>query len=114
MDRFLEEVVKKRSRTMDEVMYFISLVMMVVFAILALMNLMALPMGGFNLVDIFFTLLFGGMAVYLYFFRDRLRTEYEYTFTNGSIDFAMVFNNRKRKSLGSLNVAKVDAFGRRP
>ena len=112
MDRFLEEVVKKRSRTMDEVMYLISLVMMVVFAILALMNLMALPMGGFNLVDIFFTLLFGGMAVYLYFFRDRLRTEYEYTFTNGSIDFAMVFNNRKRKSLGSLNVAKVDAFGK--
>lgn len=112
MDRFLEEVVKKRSRTMDEVMYFISLVMMVVFAILALVNLMALPMGGFNLVDIFFTLLFGSMAVYLYFFRDRLRTEYEYTFTNGSIDFAMVFNNRKRKSLGSLNVAKVDAFGK--
>ncbi|MFR4293122.1 MAG: hypothetical protein ACLT74_08540, partial [Christensenellales bacterium] len=33
-------------------------------------------------------------------------------FTNGSMDFAQVFNNRKRKALGSLNVAKVDAFGK--
>ena len=39
-------------------------------------------------------------------------TEYEYTFTNGTMDFAMVYNNRKRKSLGALNVAKVDAFGK--
>ena len=28
------------------------------------------------------------------------------------MDFAQVFNNRKRKALGSLNVAKVDAFGK--
>ena len=49
--------------------------------------------------------------MFLFFYHDRLRTEYEYTFTNGDLDFAMVFNNQKRKSLGSLKVRNVEAFG---
>ena len=53
-----------------------------------------------------------GLAVLLFFFRDRLRTEYEYTFTNGELDFAQVFNNNKRKNLGSRKVKGVDAFGK--
>ncbi len=40
-----------------------------------------------------------------------LRTEYEYTFTNGELDFAMVFNNQKRKTLGTMKVQNVEAFG---
>ena len=111
MDRFLEEVVQKRSRTLEEIMYYVSLVMMVIFGVLGIMSLqilMAMPSLGAAIN----TALLIGIAVYLFVVRDKLRTEYEYTFTNGSLDFAMVFNNRKRKSLGSLNVAKVDAFGR--
>ena len=54
---------------------------------------------------------FIGGAVLLFLFKDRLKTEYEYTFTNGDLDFAQVFNNQKRKSLGSLKVTRVDAFG---
>ncbi|MEG2315962.1 MAG: hypothetical protein RSC91_07080, partial [Clostridia bacterium] len=37
--------------------------------------------------------------------------EYEYTFTNGDLDFAQVFNNQKRKSLGTMRVKNVEAFG---
>ncbi|MBQ7850712.1 MAG: hypothetical protein IJ343_13390 [Clostridia bacterium] len=111
MDRFLEEVVKKHKRTMDEVLYFVSLVMMVVFGLMGFMSLQVL-MVAFDIPTLLSTVLLVGMAVYLFFFRDKLRAEYEYTFTNGTLDFAMVFNNRKRKPLGSLNVAKVDAFGR--
>ena len=55
--------------------------------------------------------LLAGSCVLLFLYRPRLRTEYEYTFTNGALDFAMVFNNQKRKNLGSLNVRTVDAFG---
>ena len=51
-----------------------------------------------------------GIAVYTYFFHDKLLTEYEYTFTNGSLDFAEVYNNKKRKSLGSLNVRNVESY----
>ena len=112
MDRFLEEVAKKHNRTLEEIMYYLSMLLMVFFGFFGLMNLMAVVYGGFSVPDLVITALFLGMAVYLFFTHDKLRTEYEYTFTNGTMDFAMVFNNKKRKSLGSLNVKKVDAFGR--
>ena len=51
------------------------------------------------------------IALLLFLYRDRLRTEYEYTFTNGDLDFAKVFNNQKRKTLGTMKVKNVDAFG---
>ena len=47
----------------------------------------------------------------LFLFKDRLKTEYEYTFTNGDLDFAQVFNNQKRKALGTMRVKNVEAFG---
>ncbi len=111
MDRFLEEVVTKHKRTMDEVLYYLSWVMMIIFAVMGFMMLQMVLMA-FDVLSLVITLVFIGMAVYLFFTHDKLRTEYEYTFTNGSMDFAMVFNNKKRKSLGSLNVNKVDAFGK--
>ena len=111
MDRFLEEVAVKRNRTMDEIMYYLSWLLLIVFGVLGFLCLQVLLMA-FDAVTLVSTLAFIGMAVYLWFTHDRFRTEYEYTFTNGSLDFAMVFNNKKRKSLGSLNVAKVDAFGK--
>lgn len=110
MDRFLEEVVTKRNKTANEVMYVISLITMVVMAVMAFMGLQML-MISFNVVLLVQILLMAGTALYLFLMRDRLRTEYEYTFTNGDLDFAQVFNNRKRKNLGSLKVRNVDAFG---
>ena len=115
MDRFLEEVAQKRNRGFDEIMYFVSMAGMVFFGFFGLLNLMSLPsvlVSGFNPIAIIYTVLPIALAVYLYFTYDKCRTEYEYTFTNGTLDFAMVFNNKKRKNLGSLNVQKVDAFGR--
>ena len=111
MDRFLEEVVVKHRRGLEEVMYFLALIMMVVSAIIA-MFLLNIIFYSFDVVTLVGIALFGGMAVYLFLFRDRLRMEYEYTFTNGALDFAQVFNNKKRKNLGSLNCKTVDAFGK--
>lgn len=111
MDRFLEEVVKKYNRGVDEVMYYLSWALMLVCAVLGFLSLQMM-LYSFNIGTIVTTVVFVGIAVYLWMTHDKLRTEYEYTFTNGSLDFAMVFNNKKRKSLGSLNVAKVDAFGK--
>lgn len=111
MDRFLEESVRKHKRMMEEIMYYLSWAMMLISAVMAFMFLNFL-LYGFDVMTLVSTLIFGGIAVYLFLFHDRLRTEYDYTFTNGSIDFAMVFNNKKRKSLGSLDVSKVDAFGK--
>ncbi len=111
MDRFLEEVVVKRNRGLDEAMYYLGWVMMIVCAVLGFLSLQMMLMA-FDAVTIISTLVFIGIVVYLFLTNDRRRTEFEYTFTNGSLDFAMVFNNKKRKALGSLNIAKVDAFGK--
>ena len=50
-------------------------------------------------------------SVLLFFFKDNFKTEYEYTFTNGSLDFAKVLRSARRKELGSMNVANVAACG---
>ena len=111
MDHFLEEVVVKQKNTVNRIVYYISWIIMVLSALMAMMSLQTV-FRSFELIPVLFTLVFGGIAVYIYFFHDKLLTEYEYTFTNGALDFAEVYNNKKRKSLGSLNVRTVDAFGK--
>lgn len=110
MDHFREEVVIKRNRAMNDILYALSNVVMVVAALIAFMMLSSI-FSGFNLVILGILLASGAIAVLLFLFRDRLRTEYEYTFTNGDLDFAKVFNNQKRKTLGTMRVKNVDAFG---
>lgn len=114
MDRFREEVVCKHKRGMEEVLYYLALVVMIITGVTALLYIsafLAYITQGFDFYSLIFGLVNAGICAYLFLRRDRLRTEYEYTFTNGALDFAQVFNNAKRKSLGSLNVKTVDAFG---
>ena len=117
MDHFLEEVVRKHNRVVDEIAYYVSMVLMVLCALFGAMELFGsinmIPQYGFVRVlpDLILALLLLGMAAGIFFFRDRLRTEYEYALTNDSMDFAMVFNNQKRKNLGTLKLKNVDAFG---
>ena len=111
MDHFLEEVVVKQKNTVNRIMYYFSWVVMVFAALVASMTLSSLTMQ-FNWFSVVVILLSAGIAVYTWFFHDKLLTEYEYTFTNGALDFAEVYNNKKRKSLGSLNVRNVEAFGK--
>ncbi len=111
MDHFLEEVVIKRKNTLNRIVYYLSWVVMIGSGLFAMMWLQSL-LRAFNVYALLITLILGGIAVYTFFFHDKLLTEYEYTFTNGALDFAEVYNNKKRKSLGSLNVKTVDAFGK--
>ncbi len=111
MDHFMEEVVVKRKNGLNRVLYLMSWLIIVLGGISAMWGLQLL-LYQFSIPLLVFVLISGGIAVYTFFFHDRLLTEYEYTFTNGSLDFAEVYNNKKRKSLGSLNVRTVDAFGR--
>ena len=111
MDHFLEEVAVKRNNTLNRIVYYFSWVIMIIAAMFAAMTLGTLTRN-FNVYSIATVLISAGIAVYIYFFHDRLLTEYEYTFTNGSLDFAEVYNNKKRKSLGSLNVRNIEAFGK--
>ena len=111
MDHFLEEVVVKRKNALNRILYYFSWVVMIFAALVASMTLGTLTTS-FSIYSIAVILISAGIAVYTWFFHDKLLTEYEYTFTNGALDFAEVYNNKKRKSLGSLNVRNVEAFGK--
>ena len=116
-DHFLEEVVIKQKNTVNRVLYYFSWIL-IVFAGLSTMIMFSavsrsLTAGyGLDVQSLVLMLLCGGIAVYTYMVHDRFLTEFEYTFTNGALDFAEVYNNKKRKALGSLNVKNIEAFGK--
>ena len=118
LDQFREEVVTKKNKTMENVMMAFANISMVLTGIMAMFMLQTVMMmistQGFStgmILSILVTLLLIASAVLLFLFKDRIRTEYEYTFTNGTMDFAQVFNNKKRKALGTMNIRNVEACG---
>ena len=118
MDNFLEEVATKKSRGAETAIYVFANIMMVLcglWAFLELQTLMAVIGAGAGAAEIIYHIVMlaitAGLAVLLFLNRDKVRTEYEYTFTNGQMDFAQVFNNKKRKNLGTMNIKNVEAMG---
>lgn len=115
MDNFFEEVVVRRKTGLYNFLYFLSWAVMIVSAVLALIGLQStlslIFSGQFDLVVLLTFLFFGGAAFYLFRTKDNLRTEYEYTFTNGDLDVSKVMNNQKRKYLTAVNMKNVEAAG---
>lgn len=118
MDQFLEEVVTKQKKGVQGLLIALASVVMVVSAIIGVfyMNLFisavfSTGLTADTIVSAVIFLVSVGLAILLYLRRDRLRTEYEYTFTNGVLDFAQVFNNKHRKALGTMNLKNVEACG---
>ena len=118
MDQFLEEVVKKQKRGMENALFLCANVLMVVFGALAFMALqnlsyciMAEGFSGNTIIFIVELLVTAAACAFLFLRRDHLKMEYEYTFTNAQMDFAQVYNSKKRKNLGTMNIRNVEACG---
>ena len=111
MDNFREEVAVKRNRAFNNIAYFLSWVFLILVGFIGLINLSALMAGQFTIPTIVYTLVSAGLCFLIWRNKDEFRTEYEYTFTNGSLDFAKVFRQAKRKELGSMNVKNISACG---
>lgn len=118
MDQFREEVAGKRNQGMQTAIYLLVNVSWIVFALLAFLSFqlvtrifMETRFSTAFLVSLLEFLLLGGSAVLLFLNKDKVRTEYEYTFTNGQMDFAKIYNNKKRKNLGTMNIRNVEACG---
>ncbi len=115
-DHFLEEVVVKQKNGLNRALYILSWIIIILSGVSAMFGFSgmssSLTRGGFDVPSLIMFLVSGGICAYTYFFHDKLLTEYEYTFTNGALDFAEVYNNKKRKSLGSLNVRNIECFGK--
>ena len=115
-DHFMEEVVVKHKNGFNRALYLLSWVIIGLSGLTAAIMFSgvssSLVKGGIHWPSVLMFVLCGGICAYTYFFHDRILTEYEYTFTNGALDFAEVYNNKKRKTLGSLNVRNVECFGK--
>ncbi|MBR5302632.1 MAG: hypothetical protein IKU38_07335 [Clostridia bacterium] len=110
MDHFKEEVVLPRNNLVNNILYVFSWVLIVVFGLYGMLMLQML-MFAFSIGTVLVTVLSIGAAVLLFLFKDNFKVEYEYSFTNGTLDFAKVMRSAKRKELGSMNVANVAACG---
>ena len=107
MDNFLEEVATKRNKGSQTIAYIFANVLMIlsgIWAFITLQVLMYAFQGKMGTGEIIYN-------VVLFLDRDKIKTEYEYTFTNGTMDFAQVYNNKKRKNLGTMNIKNVEAMG---
>ena len=110
MDHFKEDVVLPRHNLLSNVLYLLCWVGIVLFGLYGLLMLQML-MFAFSAGTVLLTVLSIGVAVLLFFFKDNFKVEFEYSFTNGTLDFAKVMRSVKRKELGSMNVANVAACG---
>ena len=110
MDNFKEDVVSSRNRLLPNILYVLSWVLIVVFGLYALLLFQVIFLD-FSVATLIVLLACAGLAVFLFIYKDNLKLEYEYTFTNGTLDFAKVLRSARRKDLGSMNVANVSACG---
>ena len=111
MDNFREEVAAKQNRTMNMLLYGLAWIAMIILAITAMSNLYAIVGGYFQIPVIASTLICGGLAALIWFKKDELRIEYDYTFTNGDLDVGKVFGNSRRKLMTSLSMKNVESAG---
>ena len=118
MDQFLEQVVTKRNTASQTITYILAWVALILTGLMAFLQFTSITavlsqygMGVEFIITIVQLVVFGGIAVLIFLYKDRIKMEYEYTFTNNQLDFAQVYNNKKRKNLGTMNIKNVEACG---
>ena len=118
MDQFLEQVVTKRNTASQTITYILAWVALILTGLMAFLQFTSITavlsqygMGVEFIITIVQLVIFGGIAVLIFLYKDRIKMEYEYTFTNNQLDFAQVYNNKKRKNLGTMNIKNLEACG---
>ena len=111
MDNFHEEVATKANKTVSNMLYSLCWVAIVLFGIVAMTGFSSILYLDFNISAIVRFVVFGGLTALIWFKKDDLRIEYDYTFTNGDLDVGKVFGNARRRLMTSLNMKDVQAAG---
>lgn len=110
MDCFIEEIVVKRNRMMEDIMYVLCWIVLIFAGLYALLALQVV-FYELSVMSVMMLVLSAASAVLMYFVKDNFKVEYEYSFTNGTLDFARVYRGARRKELGSMRVKNVLACG---
>jgi len=59
-----------------------------------------------------FTVVFGGLGIYLFIKKDEAYVEYEYVYSMGDLEIAKIINNNKRKTLCKAVCSEIEVFGK--
>ena len=111
MDNFREEVAVKHNQTVNMILYGLAWIVMIALAIVTMSNVYALVAGHFDIATIATALICGGLTALLFFKKDNLRIEYDYTFTNGELDVAKIMSNSRRQLMTSVKMKDIEAAG---
>ena len=118
MDDFLEQTAVRKRQGIYTLLYYACWLVIAVFGIAALISLTGVvgtdPETGrmaFSLRALIVMLVAGGIAFAMYRGKDYCRLEYDYTFTNGSLDISGVMNQRRRRYLCSVETKDVIRCG---
>ena len=109
MDNFAEQLVKKNETSGDKTRRVLMVIVGIFFA-LALAALAVLQLRTPLIALLGFALAVAAGYGTFHIVQNTF-VEYEYTFTNNQLDFAQVFNNKKRKNLGTMNIKNLEACG---
>ncbi len=107
MDVFLEQMIKRKKTVWDFIKILLCMVCVLGIFLLLPAFLMIPGIG---------TVLFAicVIAIYLiYRMVCGINLEYEYTFTNGSMDVDKIINAKQRKSMLEINIRKIEIAGDR-
>lgn len=113
-DNFHEEIIVRRKKGLYSLLYVLASMGMILFAIGAAMTLQFIlqtPEEGGISVNWLFAIIFvvcAGLAFLLFWSRNFMRVDYEYSFTNGSMDIAKVMNNKTRKEMMIFAVKDIE------
>ena len=117
MDVFVEQIVSRKRRGLYDILFYGCWALLVACGLVGLSGLMNILYTsadgglGFRPLAIGMAVVFLGAAFLLWRASMRLRTEYDYSFTNGVLDVARVLNGRKRVYLTSFDVKDLRAAG---
>ena len=109
MDNFHEEIVSRKQVGLYNTLYILFTLLMVVCGMMAAAGVFALVnLDPNTLIGAVITaVVFGGLTVFLFWKKDSFKAEYEYAFTNGFTEIAVVYNNSRRKELLSFKMKDV-------
>ena len=117
MDVFVEQIVSRKRRGLYDALFYACWALLICCGLIGLSGLMNVIYTnadgglGFRPLAIGMAVVFLGAAFLLWRVSMRLRTEYDYSFTNGVLDVARVMNGRKRTYLTSFDVKDLRAAG---
>ncbi len=116
MDDFLEQVARRRKQGLYTLMYVMLWAITIIAGLFAMMNLSGIVGADesgirFNFMALILGVVFGAIAFFAWRRTDHCRIEYEYAFTNGTLDISQVLNNRRRRYLTALEMKEVVRCG---